>query len=183
MEQQFYRLQCEVETLKQTLKKMQIENKNTTKKYETKIEYLEKELMELRQGNLPPKSPKQQQQPETTPSDVLTSGSGPAVTSGSGSTYTASSPPSSFALVINTDENDDGSNEGDDDSDWSSSSKKKSKSLIGKEFNHVKGKRRGRTLESLIGKEFKNPRRKCSICGCKLKILTCFDHYYTLYLY
>ena len=183
MEQQFYRLQCEVETLKQTLKKMQIENKNTTKKYETKIEYLEKELKELRQGNLPPKSPKQQQQPETTPSNVLTSGSGPAVTSGSGSTYTASSPPSSFALVINTDESDDGSNEGDDDSDWSNSSKKKSKSLIGKEFNHVKGKRRGRTLESLIGKEFKNPRRKCSICGCKLKILTCFLHYYTLYLY
>ena len=179
MEQQFYRLQCEVETLKQTLKKMQIENKNTTKKYETKIEYLEKELKELRQGNLPPKSPQQQQQPETTPSNVLTSGSGPAVTSGSGSTYTASSPPSSFALVINTDESDDGSNEGDDDSDWSNSSKKKSKSLIGKEFNHVKGKRRGRTLESLIGKEFKNPRRKCSICGCKLKIaiLAC-NHIY-----
>ena len=179
MEQQFYRLQCEVETLKQTLKQMQIENTNTTKKYETKIEYLEKELKELRQGNLPPKSPQQQQQPETTPSNVLTSGSGPAVTSGSGSTYTASSPPSSFAFVINTDESDDGSNEGDDDSDWSNSSKKKSKSLIGKEFNHVKGKRRGRTLESLIGKEFKNPRRKCSICGCKLKIaiLAC-NHIY-----
>ena len=73
---------------------------------------------------------------------------------------------SASALVINTDDSDDSSNEG-DDSKWSNTSKKKVESLLGKGF--FKHPRRGIKLESLQSKEFKHPRRKCGICGCKLK--------------